>query len=209
MHSVDESLVNEYHTYQNVTFNIWLLKGTHHFVQCTDFLFMKYFDADNDYCEDLESRLGDEYMNYCKFAKIIDGYYADADDNFCSFDACETTFDGRTAMTIDEDVLCKELETYFPVRKNYQKYDNVKFYVRPLECKLSDDYFRDLEKFGSEDLLWENCVDFDAGDAKPQIRVHGRSSFNITNFAQFENVEFTGEDTLVEFVSLDADDAMM
>ena len=112
-------------------------------------------------------------------------------------------------MTIDEDVLCKDLESYYPIRKNDQRYDNIKFYIRPLECRLAQDYFRDLQYFGSEETFYENCVDFEAGDAKPQIRVHGRAAFNITNFAQFENVEFTGEDNLVDFVSVDADDDMM
>ena len=29
--------------------------------------------------------------------------------------------------------------------------------------------------------------------------MHGRSLFNVTNFMQFENLEFTGEDNLVHF----------
>ena len=32
--------------------------------------------------------------------------------------------------------------------------------------------------------------------------------FNITNFAQFENIEFTGEDNLVNFVRLTDDFAI-
>ena len=59
-----------------------------------------------------------------------------------------------------------------------------------------------MEKFGSEEAFYSNCVDFEAGDSKPQIRVHGRSAFNITNFAQFENIDFTGEDNLVEFINM-------
>lgn len=39
-----------------------------------------------------------------------------------------------------------------------------------------------------------------AGDSKPLIRVHGRAAFNITNFAQFENITFTGEDNLVQLI---------
>ena len=35
------------------------------------------------------------------------------------------------------------------------------------------------------------------GDSKPQIRIHdSRSWFNITNFAQFEKIEFTAEDAM-------------
>ena len=59
------------------------------------------------------------------------------------------------------------MATFFPVRKNDQQYDNIKFYIRPLECKLDKGYFRDLDKFGSEELFYENCVDLEAGDAKP------------------------------------------
>lgn len=32
-----------------MTFNIWLLKGTHHFVQCEDYLEPKYPDQDKYY----------------------------------------------------------------------------------------------------------------------------------------------------------------
>ena len=40
-------------------------------------------------------------------------------------------------------------------------------------------------------------MDFDAGHAKPQIRIHDtRSVFNITNFMQIENIEFTAEDAM-------------
>ena len=40
---------------------------------------------------------------------------------------------------------------------------------------------------------------------KPELRIHGNSTFNITNFAQFENIIFTGEDKLVKYDWLDAD----
>ena len=62
--------------------------------------------------------------------------------------------------------------------------------------------FKDMPKLGGDKLFYDLCVDFEAGDSKPQIRVHGRSAFNITNFAQFENIEFTGEDNLVEFINM-------
>ena len=63
-----------------------------------------------------------------------------------------------------------------------------------------------MSKFGSQEAFYENCVDFEAGDPKPQIRAHGKAAFNITNFAQFENIEFTGEDNLVDFIDVaDAD----
>ena len=80
-----------------------------------------------------------------------------------------------------------------------QKHDNVKFYFRPLECKLKKTYFLDMEKFGAEETFDKNCVDLENGDSKPQIRVHGRALFNVTNLMHFENLEFTGEDNSVRF----------
>lgn len=37
------------------------------------------------------------------------------------------------------------------------------------------------------------------------MRVHGAARFNITNFAQFENIEFVGVDNLVKVVPSDND----
>ena len=46
--------------------------------------------------------------------------------------------------------------------------------------------------------LRENCVDVSAGE-RPQIRLPNTyTSFNITNHAVFENIEFTGEDLFAE-----------
>ena len=180
-------LYNEYDSYENVTFNIWLFKGVHHFVQCEEFLFLKHFDETKDYCVDYNERVSDQYYSNC--------------DNFDQ--STETCINENNAfnckeMTITQDTLCKTLQTYFPLRKTEQKKDNVKYYIRPLECKLAKDYFLDMSRFNSPvDAFYENCIDLEAGDAKPQIRVHGRAAFNITNFAQFENIEFTGEDNLI------------
>lgn len=70
--------------------------------------------------------------------------------------------------------------------------------MRPLECKLKKDKFKRLENFGASEANFDEvCVDLEAGDPKPQIRVHGNAAFNITNFGSFENIEFTGEDNLV------------
>lgn len=49
---------------------------------------------------------------------------------------------------IDRSILCNDYETYFPLKKNNQRYDNVKFFVRPLLCDLIDSYFKKLEAFG-------------------------------------------------------------
>ena len=51
----------------------------------------------------------------------------------------------------------------------------------------------------NEEKFWDWCVDLTDGDAKPQIRIHdSRSWFNITNFMQFENIEFTAEDAMAK-----------
>ena len=98
----------------------------------------------------------------------------------------------------NENWLCKSHETFFPIRKvDTEAFsDNVKFYVRPLECRLKETLFRDIQFWGPEEIFDENCVDFEKGDEKPQIRVHGNALFNITNFAQFENIQFTAVDNL-------------
>ena len=54
--------------------------------------------------------------------------------------------------------------------------------------------------------FYDNCVDLDNGDDKPQIRVHGNATFNVTNLMQFENIEFTAEDKLLDIHSYDLDD---
>ena len=40
--SEDLNYVEDFYLQQNVTFNIWLFKGEHHFVQCTEHLNFKY-----------------------------------------------------------------------------------------------------------------------------------------------------------------------
>lgn len=139
---------SEYEHYENVTFNIWLFKGEHHFVQCLDHLGVKY--PEDDFEPPLE-----------RFP-----------------------------------TLCKNTNTFYPLKRSYQKHDNVKFYIRPLECRLGKTLFKRFEEWGPKDIFEEYCIDFEKGDAKPLIRVHGSAAFNITNFAEFENIQFTGEDNL-------------
>jgi hypothetical protein len=43
--------------------------------------------------------------------------------------------------------------------------------------------FKNLAGTDNWETFRKNCVDFDRGDEKPQIRVHGNAYFNITNFA--------------------------
>ena len=65
--------------------------------------------------------------------------------------------------------LCKTIATYFPLRDvNFNEaYDNKKFYVRPLECKLKDTIFKKMENWGPESFFDTYCVDFDKGDPMP------------------------------------------
>ena len=60
-----------------------------------------------------------------------------------------------------------------------------------------------MELWGPESDFDNYCIDFERGDAKPQVRVHGSAAFNITNFAQFENIEFVGIDNLAVPVETD------
>ena len=74
----------------------------------------------------------------------------------------------------------------------------MKFYVRPLDCEEVG-YF---SKRYDNELFAEYCVDWEAGHHKPQIRLHNSISyFNITNFAQFENIQFTAEDSLANITN--------
>lgn len=85
----------------------------------------------------------------------------------------------------------------------------MKYYVRPLECKLAKSTFKKMSEFGNEDVFYENCVDLERGDPKPQLRVHGNAMFNITNFAQFENIEFTAVDNMIELEATDGQAATL
>ena len=129
--------------------NIWLYKGQHHFVQCSEHLGYKH------------GTIVDEEEPWVGF----------------QFNPQVTTF----------DTLCKSEETFFPLRRSNAEDmldDNQKYYVRPLDCKLKQkgEIFEDIAVWGPEADFDRFCVDVDAGE-KPQVRVHGTSFFNITNFA--------------------------
>lgn len=73
----------DWQKYEEITVNIWLANGIHHFIQC-------------DHKITPNSKLG------------------------------------------DLPLLCRDDDTrraYYPVRRNAQPYDNVKYYVRPLDCE--------------------------------------------------------------------------
>ena len=129
--------------YENITVNIWMTKGEHHFIQCVEELF--------------------EIQGTAADAPFICGH---------------------------------SLFQFFPNMRVAPKHDNVKYYIRPMECKLRYTTFKKIEDYGSEEAFWENCVDLER-DAKPLIRLHRKASyFNITNFAHFENIRFTAVDSL-------------
>ena len=73
--------------------------------------------------------------------------------------------------------------------------DNMRFFFRPLDCSYTDSFFISKERFGDPLLFDELCVNFTNGDSKPEIRVANTYTyFNISNYAYFENLTFTGED---------------
>ncbi len=105
----------EYNTYENVTMNIWLYKGSHHFVQCR------------------------ETINYSRY-KLI------------TIPSINENYRKTGNKDIDDfPALCKDMYTYAPLRPYESKYDNVKYYVRPLDCALRKTYFRKLEDWGGTD----------------------------------------------------------
>ena len=99
--------------YENVTVNIWMFKGEHHFIQCM-----------------------------------------------------EQLFDTPAALYSAPFLCGHSFLTYFSMFKSAPKHDNVKYYIRPMECKLRYTTFKKIEDFGSEEAFWENCVDLER-DAKP------------------------------------------
>jgi hypothetical protein len=57
-------------------------------------------------------------------------------------------------------------------------------------------YFKNIGSYGSSSLFYSNCLDFKLGEI-PEIRIaSNHSTFNVTNFAHFENLLFTGVDML-------------
>ena len=79
-----EGLREEWWLYENVTVNIWLAKGHHHFIQCSEV----------------------------------------------------SQYEGGSLP-----ILCNGPETLLSIGKQVPASDNIKFYVRPLECRLRYSYF--------------------------------------------------------------------
>lgn len=79
----------------------------------------------------------------------------------------------------------------------YPQYDHIKVYVKALDCAERYGYFTNLGKFGSTNAFYSECSNLGYGDVKPSVYVQSPHAFlNVTNFAQFENLHFTGVDQL-------------
>ena len=48
-----------------------------------------------------------------------------------------------------------------PSKRNPPLHDNVKYYVRPMECKLRFTTFKHIDRYGTDDLFWDTCVDLE------------------------------------------------
>ena len=86
----ESEMYGRYEQYEEVVFNVYLFKGVHHFVQCTERLDVKHGEEMSTHTDAIEQNL---------------------------------------------PTLCTTDETYFPLKRNFEASDNLKFYVRPLECK--------------------------------------------------------------------------
>ena len=86
--------------------NIWLYKGTHHFVQCEHILEKAW---------KFENPSEENFYDY-----IVNGNWA---------------LNGRT-FNVPHRTLCNTATNYYPLKRSEQNHDNVKFYIRPLECRL-------------------------------------------------------------------------
>ena len=79
--------------------------------------------------------------------------------------------------------------------------DTTRLYFRPADCDYDGSFFLPVEKYGTQEAFESLCVNFTAGDPKPEIRVANTYTyFNITNFASFNNISFTGEDLFATLV---------
>ena len=82
--------------------------------------------------------------------------------------------------------------------------DNIKFRIAAMDCAHK---MEQIAVFGAENAIFdENCVDVKGGE-KAQIRIaNPYTSFNITNDAVFENIEFTGEDLFANITDSENED---
>ena len=82
-----------------MTFNIWLHKGTHHFIQCQDLLFPKYYDDAIDYCSNIaETNLQDDYFDYAHLPIYNEGGFGFCEDE--TYGDCNSVVDDCVAEVI-------------------------------------------------------------------------------------------------------------
>ena len=85
------------------------------------------------------------------------------------------------------DAYSENLLTYVP------KSDRIKYYIKPLDCNVDDTTFATLGLLDRTDATFTGfCTDISAG-AKPYIYVNQENFvFNITRYAKFEYLLFSG-----------------
>ena len=153
--------------YKNVEMNIWLMKGTHHFIQCID-----PTSVDGD----------------------VSGSY-----NIPNLEIDPVTGQWPDWYYYSAALLCSNDTAGFPwvadMSQFIQEYDNVKFYFRAMTCQESMFTLGNLAyDFDPAGQFYDQCVDLET-DAKPQIRISNPYTyFNITRYALFQNIDFSGED---------------
>ena len=87
--------------------------------------------------------------------------------NLYTYSEIDIPFEFRANYYFLSPLLCGDRETYHALKKTYQDHDNVKFYVRALDCKLSQTTFRNMGTIGDHNTFREKCVDLENGDPKP------------------------------------------
>ena len=92
---------------------------------------------------------------------------------------------------------CTSFYPYADVTPNMivrpQEKDNLRISFVALDCAFKETHLANLNSDEME-IFDEQCIDVANGD-KAQIRIaNPYTYFNITNYASFENIEFTGED---------------
>ena len=125
-------------------------------------------------------------------------YTSDGDFASLCADWTYQTYNEELYFTEDGEYVPSDESTHefvWALMKPRLELDNMRFFFRPLDCSYTDSFFISKERYGDPLLFDELCVNFTKGDPKPEIRVANTYTyFNISNYAYFENITFTGED---------------
>ena len=114
--------------------------------------------------------------------------------------SCLFSHTGVDLGRVNHNPWCNNMDNEFeynPRRRFIPLTDSVELVFRPLDCA---EYHSWIETEGGVTFDGFNsiCVGVEKGE-KPQIRMQNSFEiFNITHSATFENIEFTGEDLMVE-----------